>query len=85
MNDPITTRPESLHSDGEAGKILRLVGSETVCRDASTRTEHITGAANRLDAYIARLRKLRDHYKARNQPVKAAGVESAIRVLREVM
>ena len=77
--------PESLHSDGESGQSLRVVGGEELCSDVPGRIEHVTGAANRLDAYLTRLKELRSYYKRSNQPQKERAIVTAIQALREVM
>lgn len=85
MNDLARTEvPRPLHSNGEVGQELQLVGGEELCT-AGPAACRASQQSRNSDESLKRLRALRDFHKQRGNPAKAAGVEAAIRILRECL
>jgi len=88
MNDLTTTSTSPLRGNSPAWTYSEASGMAmcpSISGEAPGRTEHLTGEANRNDANITRLRKLRDYYKQTCQPREVKAIERAIVVLREAM
>lgn len=84
MNDRVPkSLSEALRVYGFDRQTVCMVVSEELCGSVPRPAGRSSQTSYDHDAGIARLRKLRDHYRARNQTMKAEGVEAAIRVLRE--
>jgi hypothetical protein len=88
MNESTTESTSPLRGNSPAwtySEASSMAMCTSISGEASGRTEHLASKANRNDANITRLRKLRDYYKQTSQPREVKAIERAIVVLREAM